>query len=259
MDFQTVERNLRGMFTILASRRTGGEVREFPGLSIAALGSSFQMFNAAFFNSPVHDEVDFQRRVTLAAVQMRARELPWALWLCEDWLPSGLRRKVVKILNRQGLYLASEMPGMAATRLRVPERPLPTLDIRLVTNEPLRQVFCEIGACCFHVPLPWFCEIFDEQTPRRESCYAYVGYLEGEAVATAATVIAADVIGVYNIATLPSARGQGVGEAVMRHVLAEATRHSGLQRSILQATRQGLSLYQRMGYANVTKFLVFTG
>ena len=258
MDFRPVERNLRQMFRILTSRRDSGESRELPGVTIASLGSSFQMFNAAFFNSPVADETDFLRRVALASVQMSARGLPWAFWLCEDWLPSALRRRAVKILDRQGLYLASEMPGMVAEVLRPPTRELPALEVQAVSDEVSRRAFCQIGAVCFHVPLMWFEEIFDEQTPLRKDCLCWVGYSDGQPVTTAATVTDSGVIGVYNIATLPEFRERGFGEAIMRHAVSAAKSSSGLDRTVLQSTRQGLRLYERIGYSSVTRFLVFT-
>ena len=258
MDYRPVEENLRAMFRILASRRKTGEVREMPGVTIASLGTAFQMFNAAFLSSPVVDERDLTRRAELAAVHMRVRGLPWALWVCEDWLPQSLRRRSMKVLNRVGLSLASEMPGMAATGVRPPERGLPPLHVKMAESEETMRAFCQIGSACFHVPLAWFEEIFDRETPFRENCASWVAYCEGVPVASAATVTAAGVVGVYNVATLPSFRERGIGEAVMRHALAEAQRISGLETSILQATRQGLGLYERMGYRSVTKILVFT-
>lgn len=258
MDFHPVEQNLRQMFRVLASRREAGEVRELPGISIASLGSSFQMFNAAFLSSPVVDETDLLRRIGLAGVQMAARGLPWAFWLCEEWLPFSLRRRAIRILDRQGLALASEMPGMVAEALRPAKREPAALRIVAVNRESYRQSFCQIGAVCFHVPLMWFEEIFDEQMGSREECACWVGIYDGQPVATAATVVHAGVIGVYNVATLPEFRERGFGEAIMRHATAAAKEKSGLERTILQATRQGLHLYERMGYHSVTRFLVFT-
>ncbi len=246
------------MFRVLASRRECGEVRELPGLTVASLGSSFQMFNAVFLSSPVADEADLLRRVTIAAVRMAAKGLPWAFWMCEEWLPYGLRRRAIKVLDRRGLHLASEMPGMVAESLRPAERPLPELKIRPVTGEAAREAFCQIGAQCFHVPLMWFEEIFDDQTPMRPEVSGWVGYFDGQPIATAATVEDSGVIGLYNLATLPEFRGNGYGETIMRYAIARAREKSGLEQTILQSTRQGLHLYERMGYRSVTRFLVFT-
>jgi ribosomal protein S18 acetylase RimI-like enzyme len=82
--------------------------------------------------------------------------------------------------------------------------------------------------------------------------------VDGEPVATAATVIAAGAVGVYNVATLPAFRRRGHGEAVMRYALEKARQQSGCERTILQATEHGLSLYLSMGYRTVTSVDVYT-
>ena len=52
-DFRPVEANLRESFRVLARGRERADVMELPGVSIASLGATFQMFNAAFLNAPV--------------------------------------------------------------------------------------------------------------------------------------------------------------------------------------------------------------
>lgn len=258
MDFHPVEQNLRHMFRLLGARRETGDVRELPGITIASLGSSFQMFNAAFLSSPVFSDSDFEQRIASATVQMLSNGLPWAFWMCEDWLPAAMRRRVIRLLERKGLFLASEMPGMTAEFLKPPKRHLPELVIRPASEEPAREWFCRIGSTCFHVPLMWFDEIFDDGALFGGECMGWVGYHDGQAVATSATVTAAGVIGLYNVATLPEVRHRGFGEAMTRHAWDAATARSGLHRTVLQATRQGLGLYRRLGYGSVTRFLVFT-
>jgi len=86
---------------------------------------------------------------------------------------------------------------------------------------------------------------------------AYVGYVNGEPVATAATLLGGGAVGVYNVATLPDHRRHGYGEAVMRHALEQARREHGIECSTLQSTPAGYGIYQRMGYRTVTKVAVY--
>jgi ribosomal protein S18 acetylase RimI-like enzyme len=125
-----------------------------------------------------------------------------------------------------------------------------------VRNAGVQGAFCEISAQCFHVPLTWFREVFDSPAVWDQFA-AYVGYADGRPVATAATVLGAGAVGVYNVATLPEARRRGYGEAVMRHALADARRLHGLQRSVLQSTPAGHRIYERMGYRTVTSVSVW--
>lgn len=258
MDFEPVEQNLRQSFRVLASHRRSGEVREARGVTIASLGAAFQMFNAAFLAGPVEDETELRRRIAIAAVHFGARGLEWSYWLCEGWLERRVRRRATKIFNQNGLSFASEMPGMIAEFLAAPVRPLPVIEVRRVCDNPTRTAFCDIGAVCFHVPLHWFREVFDAESARRTDFVPWVGYDQGEPVTTAATVTANGVVGVYNVSTLPGHRRQGMGEALMRYALERAREQSGIERTILQSTTQGLRLYERMGYAAVTKVTVYT-
>jgi ribosomal protein S18 acetylase RimI-like enzyme len=258
MDFHPVEANLREMFRCLADCRERAEVKEAQGVWIANLSAAFQMFNAVFLSAPVLDETEFQTRIAVGAQFMMARGLPWSLWVCEEWLAAPMRKRCAKICERSGLQLASEMPGMVAERIPRPERRLPGLDFRRVMNEHERLAFCSIGSVCFHVPPGWFDEIFDRRMKDRQNFEAWVGYLNGEPIATAATVTTAGVIGLYNVAVLPGYRHYGYAEAVMRHAAAQVQERTGLERVILQSTRQAIRMYERLGFSPVTRILVFT-
>ena len=256
MTFENVADNLRESFRVVAANRGRGEVRELPGVSIASAGVTFQMFNAAFLSGPVASESELQQRILLAMSHFNVRGLEWAYWLCEDWLDARARHKSRQILERLGLRHSVDLPGMVAEHIVPPVKPLPALTVRRVGDTATREAFCAIGSVCFHVPIPWFREVFDNRAVW-ERFAGYVGYREEEPVSTAAIVIGGGAIGVYNVATMPDRQRRGYGEAVMRHALAEAQREHGLERSILQSTPAGYRLYQRMGYRTVTRVSVY--
>jgi ribosomal protein S18 acetylase RimI-like enzyme len=256
MEFHPVEQNLRESFRVVAAHRRLGEMREMDGVSIASAGVTFQMFNAAFLSAPVDSEKQMDGRVAQAAVHFAARGLRWAYWICHGWLDNRTRRRLQTLLRKHNLYQAVELPGMLVDEVLPPQRELPDMDMRRVSNGPVKDAFCAIGSLCFNVPLAWFCEVFDDDGIWDDFA-AYVGYVNGEPVSTAATVIGGGAVGVYNVATIPDRRRGGYGEAVMRHALAAARLEHGLSRSILQSTPQGFDLYQRMGYRTVTSVAVF--
>jgi GNAT superfamily N-acetyltransferase len=258
MDFHPVEQNLRQSFRILASARERADVCEVEGVTIASLGATFQMFNAAFLNSYVENETDFERRIAIASIHFAKRGIRWAFWMCDSFLDRRLQRKAERIFARMGLTLSSELPAMAAESLVTPWRRLPKIEIRPVSDAPSRRAFCEIGAVCFHVPLSWFEEVFDDRMGERREFVPWLAFSNGEPVATAATVIASEVIGVYNVGTLPGHRGRGIGEGIMRYAVDQARKHSGTDRTVLQSTSFGYDLYRKMGYRTVGQVLVFT-
>ena len=255
--FASVADNLRESFRVIAASRKPGEVRELRGVSIAAAGVTFQMFNAAFLSAPVASEAELSQRIALASVHFDARGLEWAYWVCEDWLQSKTRRRSRRIFENEGLHHAVDLPGMVAERLSPPVHRLPALNVRRVGDPNTRAAFCSIGSLCFHVPISWFCEVFESNSVW-DRFRAYVGYVKEEPVSTAAIVIGGEAIGVYNVATVPGHQQRGYGEAVMRHALDDSRREFGIERTVLQSTPAGYRLYQRMGYKTVTNVAVYS-
>jgi GNAT superfamily N-acetyltransferase len=257
VSFQLVANNLRESFRVVAASRAAGEVRELHGASIASAGATFQMFNAAFLAQPVATEPELVQRILLPSVHFQARGLEWAYWVCEDWIESRVRKRSRRVFEQHGLRLSTEIPGMIADRLLPSVKPLPYVDVRRVYDQPTRAAFVDIGSVCFHVPITWFREVFDSESVW-DRFAAYVGYFDGEPVSTAAIVVGAGAIGVYNVATIPAQQRRGFGEATMRFALTETLRERAFEPIILQSTPVGLRLYQRMGFKTIARVAVYT-
>jgi len=86
----------------------------------------------------------------------------------------------------------------------------------------------------------------------------YLGTLDGEPVATNMLFIGGRVASVYAVATVPAARGQGIGGAVTLRPLLDA-RDQGLRHAVLFSTEMGVSAYQRIGFrrleARINRYL----
>lgn len=263
--FQCVANNLRESFRVLAEGRPRGRVLELPGVSIASLGVTFQMFNAAFLSEALESEAVLQERLHRAKDFFASEGLRWSFWICEDWLmTTAVRRKLSRACDNVGLRLSSELPGLAAERLASPSRALPAMEVRRVDSESALHDFRAIGATCFHVPVAWFSEVFDASITADHPFVCWVGYRDGAPVATAATVFAEGATGVYNVATMPGCRHRGYAEAITRHAIDAAAREhntnivgGGPGRVVLQSTSEGLRLYQRIGFEPVTRVLVY--
>jgi ribosomal protein S18 acetylase RimI-like enzyme len=257
MSFRDVSHNLRQSFRVLADGRPGADVLELRGVSIASLGVTFQMFNAAFVSAPIETQAEMEERLRTARGYFDSRGLNWALWICEDWLEAGVRRRLSRTCEMHGLRLSSEMPGMATDRIQPPQRRLPELEIRRVNAEAGLNDFRALGSNCFHVPIVWFSEVFDERVAARQAFVCWVGYRDGTPVATAASVAWDGALGIYNVATSPEHRNCGYAEAITRHTIEAGLRESDTGRFVLQSTSAGQRLYERMGFRPVTRVLVY--
>jgi ribosomal protein S18 acetylase RimI-like enzyme len=76
----------------------------------------------------------------------------------------------------------------------------------------------------------------------------YLGYLDGQAVASAELTVGGGVAGLYNITTRAECRGRGIGSAMTLQPLHDA-RAVGLGAAVLQAADAGVNVYRRIGFA----------
>jgi ribosomal protein S18 acetylase RimI-like enzyme len=80
----------------------------------------------------------------------------------------------------------------------------------------------------------------------------FVATLDGEPVACATVFLGAGVAGLYHVATLPWARGRGIGKAVTVAAL-EHARGLGVRAAILHSSKDGEPVYRRLGFEEVCK------
>ena len=81
----------------------------------------------------------------------------------------------------------------------------------------------------------------------------FVGWLEGEPVATSRLSIVGGVAGLYGVVTVPRARGRGFGRAMTLAAL-DAGRRLGMRIATLQATELGLPIYRRLGFEELFRY-----
>ena len=70
-------------------------------------------------------------------------------------------------------------------------------------------------------------------------------------------LLALGVAGLYNVATLPEARGKGIGAYMSFAPLLEA-REDGYRIGILQASDMGRSVYERLGFQDRGRLISYS-
>ncbi|MDQ6760337.1 MAG: GNAT family N-acetyltransferase [Acidobacteriota bacterium] len=252
---------LRAMRFFGRSRNTA-EIHDVPGVTLISCGLNYAAFNAALLSEPVGpDPNSFRERIQIAGDHFRSRKVRWTCWFCDDYLHPGLRRRFSNetrnLFSEFGMSPLTEPAGMFADRLHPPRRPLPELEIRRVDSEATRRAYAHITSVAFEIPLTVCLDVYGSAEAWAGDFHGLVGYANQLPVTTTATVVAANVVGIYSVGTLPQYRQRGYAEAMMRQVLAAEKERTGIATSILQATQSGLHLYQQMGYRKITKFSVY--
>lgn len=255
-DFHIVERNLREAMGIYSLATPQGQIREMPGVTLVNSGLPLAVFNAAMLSTPVPGpEGDLHRRLTLAQVYFKQRSVPWSFWLCEELLDQSAQRTVREVLRH--FRVTAEPAGMIADGLLPPSRPLPPLDCHPVVDESSRLAFSEITSVVFELAFPTSWQIYGSDEVWAGRFRGFVGFWQGKPVSTVALWLADDAIGVYSVGTLPQHQHQGFAETLLRFALAWSFRETRMQRTVLQSTKRGFPLYERMGFRAVSQFSVY--
>ena len=241
-----MESNLVEAFGFL-ERLPGVEVHRQVDLVWFATGIPHPQFNGVVRTQLATGDVD--TRIDDVISHFESRGLPMV------WLSGPLTRPadLGERLEAHGLRHAGESIGMSVrletldgSLLRAQEivikrvRDDETLrsylhaftlgsDFPVVVAEGLFDLFSTLG--------------FEENLPWRH----YAGFKDGEPVASASIFLGREAAGVFDVATVSSARGQGIGTAMTLRALLDA-RDAGHRLGVLTSSTMGLGVYKRLGF-----------
>jgi GNAT superfamily N-acetyltransferase len=227
------------------------ELYDDPEMMWLVSGIPHPGFNGVFRTQLVPGDIEARISETLA--HFKARHLPMTWWISPSTRPANLG----KHLEAHGLTHTVE-PGMAVDLLVLNEdRPKPSsLKIEYVRDVETLTKFSHAADIGFGMPESVGNAVFDIEASlgfgRHLPRHHYVGLLKGEPVATSTLFLGAGVAGIYSVATVPEARGQGIGSAMTLAPLLEA-QAMGYRVGVLQASQMGLNMYRRLGFKEYCK------
>lgn len=255
-DRAIIARNLRAAMSAYARSTRQGAALEMGAAGAYHSGLDYAVFNATVLSEAVTMN-ELARMLGQAQGFYRQARAKWSCWLDEAMVetPSGL--DVARLLESLGLRWIAEHEGMIASSIRPARRNLVSVETRPVADSQSRSDFVRVCSQVFLLPDLTAQEIYGSPEYWDGHMRGWVGYDHDQPVSIAVTAVAGDSIGLYSVATLPGYRRRGFGESITRHALQQATDSSGLERSILQSTPAGRSLYRRMGYQSRTRISVW--
>lgn len=256
-EFSAVEANLRETLKFFAHSNDRGAIVESDRNLMVYSGIDYGVFNTVTLKAPVESESDLHDHISEAEAYFRGLGARWSFWICQDLLSPFVARRLRRICESRRLRLLSEPPGMLLNSLQPVRRFPPELLVREVETDQDRLAFSGILSTTFDLPYPICRDVYAAERSWGKGYRGWVAWVNGEPVATTACVVAADVIGIYSVGTMPNWRRHGVAEALMRQVLGQVSTETGIEQSILQSTIDGYRIYQRMGYRRVTQFSIF--
>ncbi len=253
---RVVSRNLCHAMGAYAGSSVAGRRIDQPGLTIVDSGLDYAAFNAAILSEPL-PAADLVDRMSDAARYFHASRRPWGCWVCDDLVAPSARAGIAECANKLKIRLSAEHQGMISERLLPAARPEPDIEYRAADTRETQADFAAVCAEVFGLPRSVARAVYGSERFWTAGLRGWVGYSRKQPVSIASVGVAAGVIGLYSVGTLPSFRHRGIGEAITRHVVREGSPAGERLRVVLQSTPAGLSLYRRIGFEPVTRVTVY--
>jgi GNAT superfamily N-acetyltransferase len=229
----------------------GSRVWRADGVMVAATGLPFVLFNQVV----VDGEATEPAAIAAGVAAMREGTGPFVVNL-----RSGRDDRFIPLMHQLGLVPISEqpwMPGMAWHPVVGADAPHPPgFEVRRVRDDGGLDAHVATGAEGFELPEEILRAVVTPALLDHAEMAIYVGYANGVPVCTGLGVRSGRTIGVYNVATIPAARGRGHGAAITRRVVADGVA-AGCDVAILQASDMGFPIYERIGFRTVVEYVGF--
>jgi len=249
---------LQGVWCHYARQVPGGEVIERPEVLIASCNISWPVFNAAFLpTSLLRTEQALETAVAAAVGHFLAHRKRWVLVVAEELIAPRVRFGARDLLARYELAPAQRLCCRVMEKLNPVKTELPSLEIREITEPAGRDHLVNIIASAEEQPREVVSQALAHEAFFRTGGRAYVGYHQDKPITCVVTILIQDTVCIPLVVTLPAYRRQLYAEAVVRHALAEAYRHWGMEKSMLFGPPEPHFAFFGMGYRRETDFVVY--
>ena len=215
------------------------DVRPLAGAVALTSGVPVGLFNPVFAFDPIDDPPALVDAVC-------ALDRPFTLYFRDE-----VNAALVEACDAQPALIEHHRPPiMVLSTAPTPPSPPGGLSIDEVTLDTLEDL-AHVLSLGFGMPPELVAMVVTPAFLERGPFTTYLATLDGTPVATAASFRDGHgTRGIYNVATVPDARGRGVGAAV---TVAAAAWSPG-DVVVLQATEQGRPVYERLGFDTPARY-----
>jgi ribosomal protein S18 acetylase RimI-like enzyme len=167
--------------------------------------------------------------------------------------PSLRNTSLEECLHANGWSKDEEVQSMVLDlhTVKMPAKSPDGLTIKQVEDEETFKQHIDTMIAGFEFPEPMAHYAsgldFGDKFLHDPATYYYVGYVQGKPVTISLVLLYAGIAGIYNIATIPQMRRQGLATAMTLAALRQA-RDLGYHIAVLQASEMGVHVYRRLGF-----------
>ena len=251
---KAMENNMREKLCYIATVHPEMDVTEIKSTLVVDSSLPSDTFNTAY--SGTIDEETAQQVFNFYT----NKQYPCAWWVG----PSSDTKEATSHLKNAGFEHAEYDVGMVAnlTQLKNLARTPDGLQIKKCETEADFNDFGEVLASIFspypeeHQVRKYYQNITKVTAEQRPNLQLFVGYLNGEAVSTSGLFLT-NCAGIFDISTRPEHRCKGLGTALFHHALKQAV-VQGYEVAVLQASPDGLGIYEAYGFQKLGDFNVWS-
>ena len=236
-------------FWISYGNHPGGYYKNEPGITWSIAGFNFSLYNS-FLRSNLAEK-DFEIELKDFMDIIKNNKLPANFWKAPTSQPVNIH----KILIELGWKQSRQSPAMAMDISNLNNvNAMPDFKIEVVQDDEQRRLWADILNRSVGMNDQDIEEIKNFELTISNSTYnsqyRYLGYLNGEAVATGLIQPGDGLAGIYCIATLPKARNRGLGTHITLKLI-EFSSDLGYKVVCLTSSEMGYRIYSNIGFKDI--------
>lgn len=229
-------------------------VADLNGMECIFSGLPIPFFNVVVITERSVSTEALHRHGRAACEWTAGKGVPWFLVVTHETLADGT--DAAAVLGECGLAPMVSLTGMLARRV-APAESLPEgLELARPDDDAGCAALLAVNGAAYGVPLDAGIETIGSHSLWKDHV-AVVGKVGGKPVSCAAVLMVEEHRYVAFVATDPSHQRRGYADAAMRYALDLAARAFGETPTALHATDAGRPVYERMGYAPISRHTLF--
>ncbi len=250
---KAMQKNMHLHMTYFARYTPSMEIISLPDVTVVRSQIQDDTFNYALLAK--FTEENATSRITYVKSLFKKDSLPFSWWVGDSDLPIHLEKHLLS----EGFVFKEKNVGMYKDLSHLPEKKSPLVFKKVESQKELKaftDIIVSIGGnpeafAIIYSQIPL--SAYTGNTPLE----LHLGYVDNIPVVSGILVIENGVAGIYYVATIPSERKKKFGTAMMIHLL-EKAKVKGCSIATLQASAEGLSLYERLGFRKCSTFSEYT-